>query len=80
MHQPAVRCIEFVEMVTDWTEGALSADDRAALEEHLCICPACSNYVTQLRLARAILHEPATDAPPAGARDALLEAFRQHAG
>ena len=79
MRQPEVRCVEFVETVTDWMEGALTDDDRLALEEHLVICPHCTEYLAQLRLAAAVLHErPAvTDAPPATARTALLKAFRR---
>ncbi len=81
MRQPEVRCVEFVETVTDWMEGALADDDRLALEEHLVICPHCSEYLAQLRLAVAMVREqPLADAPPPAARNALLAAFRrQHA-
>jgi anti-sigma factor RsiW len=81
MRQPPVRCVEFVESVTDWMEGALADDDRVEVEEHLAICPHCTEYVEQLRLTRAVLRE-ADDlltraAPPAAARSALLDAFRR---
>jgi anti-sigma factor RsiW len=77
MRQPEIRCVEFVESVTDWMEGALSGEDRLLLEEHLVICPHCTEYVAQLRLTTAVLHErPVTEAPPADARAALLDAFR----
>jgi anti-sigma factor RsiW len=55
MRQPPVRCVEFVESVTDWMEDALDHDDRLTLEEHLAICPHCTEYVGQLRLAAALL-------------------------
>jgi anti-sigma factor RsiW len=82
MRQPEVRCVEFVETVTDWMEGALTDDDRLALEEHLVICPHCTEYLAQLRLAAAVLGErpAAADAPPAAARAALLDAFRRERG
>jgi hypothetical protein len=77
MHQPAVRCVEFVETVTEWMEGGLGDDDRLLLEEHLVICPHCTEYLAQLRLTTAVLHQQQAQAPPAAARDALLAAFRR---
>jgi len=47
--QEAIRCLEMVEVVTEWMEGALDDDARAAVEEHLAICPDCIAYVDQLR-------------------------------
>jgi anti-sigma factor RsiW len=76
MPQPAVRCIELVELVTDWMEGALDDDERLQVEEHLAICPHCTEYVAQLRTSIGLLGELPTSAPPPAARAALLEAFR----
>jgi anti-sigma factor RsiW len=81
MRQPVVRCVEFVESVTDWMEGELTDDERLALEEHLTICPHCTDYVAQLRLSSAVLRaadRTTRQAPPPEAREALLEAFRRH--
>jgi anti-sigma factor RsiW len=84
MRQPPVRCVEFVDVVTDWMEGALDDDERLALEEHLAICPHCTEYVGQLRLSAALLREVGATAPraapPAEARAALLDAFRRERG
>jgi anti-sigma factor RsiW len=84
MRQPPVRCVEFVELVTDWMEDALDHDDRLTLEEHLAICPHCTEYVGQLRLAAALLRGvgetvPRTSPPPE-ARASLLDAFRRERG
>jgi anti-sigma factor RsiW len=80
MRQPEIRCVEFVESVTDWMEGALDDDVRLQVEEHLVICPHCTEYVAQLRVTAAVLRESPGespgDAPPAAARAALLDAFR----
>jgi anti-sigma factor RsiW len=80
MRQPPVRCVEFVESVTDWMEDALGDDDRLTLEEHLAICPHCTEYVGQLRLAAALLRQVGETvpraSPPPEARAALLDAFR----
>jgi hypothetical protein len=85
MRQPEIRCVEFVESVTEWMEGALADSARLALEEHLVVCPHCTEYLAQLRLAAAVLRErpaaaPAQSAPSATARAALLEAFRRERG
>ncbi|HMC81306.1 MAG TPA: zf-HC2 domain-containing protein [Acidimicrobiia bacterium] len=80
MIQEAIRCLEMVEVVTEWMEGALDDDARAAVEEHLAICPDCIAYVDQLRttttlaahLADPDVAEPAPDALKAR----LLAAFR----
>src|SRR5947209_10781737 len=42
-------CIELVELVTDYFEGALSEGDRRRFEEHLAACGPCVRYVEQLR-------------------------------
>jgi anti-sigma factor RsiW len=78
MLQPEIRCIEFVESVTDWMEGALDDDTRVELEEHLALCVHCVAYVDQLRLTSAVLREAPSrsSTPPAAARAALLDAFR----
>lgn len=77
MHQPAVRCIDLVEVVTEWMEGALQDLDRLKVEEHLAICPDCIEYVRQLRTSIVVLHETPTGPPPPGMRAALLEQFRR---
>ncbi|HEX4983106.1 MAG TPA: zf-HC2 domain-containing protein [Ilumatobacteraceae bacterium] len=80
MLQPEVRCIEFVEEVTEWMEGGLTDDERLLLEEHLSICPHCTRYLDQLRTALTLLHdadETLSEPPPASARDELMAAFRE---
>jgi anti-sigma factor RsiW len=42
-------CIEVVELVTDYLEGALSRGDRRRLERHLAGCEHCTEYLAQMR-------------------------------
>ena len=42
-------CIEVVEMVTDYLEGALPARKRRLLEQHLTACDGCDAYLEQMR-------------------------------
>jgi len=41
-------CKELVELVTDYLEDALSANDRSRFEAHLAQCPWCVEYVAQI--------------------------------
>ncbi len=70
-------CQEFVELVTDYQEGALSRRDRRRLEKHLDACDGCSAYLEQLRATVRTLGElPAEPADP-HVREHLLAAFRE---
>jgi hypothetical protein len=80
MRQPEVRCVEFVEQITEWLEGGLSDCERLLFEEHLAFCGPCSGYVDQFRAALRLLRDNDQllgDSPPQPMRDALLDAFRQ---
>ena len=80
MIQEEIRCVEMVEVVTEWMEGALDDDTRAAVEEHLAICPDCTAYLDQLRTTTALaarLADPAQAEPvPDETKARLLAAFR----
>jgi anti-sigma factor RsiW len=74
-------CRELVELVTDYLEGRLSAEDRARFEQHVGACDGCTAYVDQMRQTIAALgHIPEDSLSPEIERD-LLVAFRDwHAG
>ncbi|MEW6471327.1 MAG: anti-sigma factor [Actinomycetota bacterium] len=85
MIQEEIRCIEMVEIVTEWMEGALDDDTRAAVEEHLAICPDCTAYLDQLRATTAVAASLAdaddgagaarAEPPPDDVRARLVAAF-----
>lgn len=75
MEQP-LTCREFVELVTDYLEGALDPIARRRFEQHLALCPGCDTYLVQMReTARGAgrLEEEHLTEP---ARSRLLDAFR----
>ena len=43
-------CVGFVELVTNYLEGALSRSARRRFESHLAQCPHCTEYLAQIRL------------------------------
>jgi anti-sigma factor RsiW len=81
MRPKGIACQQFVEMVTDFLDGALSPADRVAMEAHLADCEDCTEYVAQLQelISRnaARLDGPgdALCLPP-GLLNTLMDAYR----
>ena len=69
-------CVEEVEIITDYLEGALPDEQRRRLEEHLTICPGCTEYLAQMRELAGGLKGLRSEDIPAEMRDAVLAAFR----
>ena len=69
-------CQEFVEIVTDYLEGALTLDERTRFEQHLVFCKGCSVYLKQMRDTLRATGRLSEESVPAGAREDLLRAFR----
>jgi len=74
--EPQIRCVELVELVTEWMEGELDDHTCGYVEEHLVICAPCSAYVAQIRQAIDAMRGLDVEAPPPVARDELLRHFR----
>jgi anti-sigma factor RsiW len=69
-------CQEFVELVTEYLEGALPPAARSRFEGHIADCDGCTDYLAQMRQTiRALGHLSEADLAPA-ARDHLLDLFR----
>lgn len=69
-------CQELVELVTEYLEGTLPAHERVRFEDHLAICPACSNYLDQMRQTIQMVGALKEEAIPDDAKEQLLRAFR----
>jgi anti-sigma factor RsiW len=50
-----MQCRELVELVTEYMEGALPAEDRARFEAHLASCPGCLAYLQQMRVTIRVI-------------------------
>ena len=79
---PELACQDFVEVVTDYLDGALSEVDHQRFEEHLAICERCVAYVEQIRVTIAVTGRAGVqgEALPAELRDGIRDAFRNWAG
>jgi anti-sigma factor RsiW len=73
-----MRCDEFVELVTEYLDGALSDDDRARVERHLRGCDGCTRVLAQWREVIRItghLEDTEVDRLDDGLRTDLMAAF-----
>jgi anti-sigma factor RsiW len=71
-----ITCQEVVELVTDYFEGALPADETGLFEQHLDFCAGCAWYVDQMRTTVETVGGIREEDVPAETRDRLLAAFR----
>ena len=71
-----VSCPEVVELVSDYVEQALPADEAALFEQHLNFCDGCVWYVDQLRTTIASVGRIEEEDVPPETREKLLTAFR----
>ena len=49
MSNRELACKEFVELVTDYVEDALTTTDRRRFEEHMVGCDGCASYLDSMR-------------------------------
>jgi anti-sigma factor RsiW len=68
-------CVEVVEMITDYLEGALPAAQAQRLEHHLETCPGCDEYLAQMRELAGSLGGLRAESLPAEMRDGLIATF-----
>lgn len=74
-HQKHFDCIDVVELVSDYLDGAGSAEERVALEQHFLICGGCMGYVEQVRAAVDAARETRETAEPPEELRKLFRAF-----
>ena len=74
--RPEIVCQQWVEIVTDYVEGALPAPDRARFDDHLRDCDGCLTYLEQMRTTIRLVGTLTEDGVDSLARDRLLHVFR----
>ena len=80
-HSPLhISCQELVELVSDYVERALPAEEAALFEQHLNFCDGCVWYVDQLRTTVEVLGEVREEHLSPEAKDRLMGAFREWRG
>lgn len=71
-----LHCNEFVELVTDYLDGALDATEIARIRAHLEFCDGCERYLEQFRDTIRLLGAQHSTHLTDDVRDQLLSAFR----
>jgi anti-sigma factor RsiW len=71
-----ISCQEVVELVSDYLERALPAEEAAVFEQHLNFCDGCVLYVDQVRKTIDALGELRVEDVPEETKAKLVAAFR----
>jgi anti-sigma factor RsiW len=72
----AVDCVDVVELITEYLEGALDPTTDERVTAHLALCEGCNRYLEQMRATiRTVGHVP-LETLSDEARSTLLAAFR----
>lgn len=71
-------CQQWVEMVTDYLEGALPPKLHKAVDRHLADCPHCREYLEQMRRTIAVAPRLRGEDVPEDVVLALTRAFAEY--
>lgn len=72
-------CNQLVEIVTDYLDGTLAAEELARVRDHLASCDGCKAHIEQMRATVRVLRSgPEEEASPELA-NALADMFREWA-
>jgi len=70
-------CQEMIEVVTNYLDDALPADERQRYERHLSYCAGCSTYLDQMReTIRQTSMVPRDESLPPALREKIVAQFR----
>ena len=72
-----ITCSEVVELVTDYLERALPAEETTLFEQHLNFCEGCIVYVEQMRATAETVGRVREEDVPPETKEKLLAAFRE---
>jgi anti-sigma factor RsiW len=73
-------CREFVELVSDYFEARLPAQERVRFEAHLAECDGCAGYLEDMRRVLASSRALPTPPPDPATREILQRALRDLRG
>jgi hypothetical protein len=72
-----ISCREAVELVTEYVEGTLGPDGRAAFEGHLGCCGWCRAYLEQIRITVRVVGDVPPEAVDPAVERGLLDLYRK---
>ena len=71
-----IACAPGVDLLMDYLEGVLSADQRSAIDAHVAGCPRCVAFIASYRATPRILREATATALPADLQASLRDFLR----
>jgi anti-sigma factor RsiW len=77
LRKTKLTCVELVELVTDYLDGALSRRERARFDAHIRACGNCTEYLEQFRRTIALTGTLREEDVEPAAREALLAQFAE---
>ena len=72
----ALTCHEVIDLLTDYVEDALPAEERGRVEAHLATCDGCTAYLEQVRETIRLTGMLTEEQVPDEDKHRLLAAFR----
>ena len=69
-------CASGVDVLMEYLEGALSTEDRAAVDAHVAACPRCVAFLASYRETPRIIRNATTIEMPAALETSLLAVLR----
>ncbi len=72
-----MQCQHFVELTTNYLDGALTASERAVFENHAMTCAACGAYLAQMRQVIRALGRLRDEPLPPGAKESLIRRLKE---
>ena len=72
-----IDCKDLVELVTEYIERTLRAEDVERIDRHLNLCGGCDAFVRQMRLTRETVAAFNVDVLPPATQESALALFRK---
>ncbi len=69
-------CRQIYDLITEYDEGSLVADERRRFEEHVVICPPCRGFLSQMRATRDRVGQGSEPEFPPELENSIVRAFR----
>lgn len=76
MSSTEITCKELVELVTDYLDHRMPAEQRLRFEEHIAFCSPCAVYLEQIRQTITVTGALREDDLDQQSRDAMLNVFK----
>jgi len=71
-----ITCKDLVELVTDYLDDRMPAEQRLRFEEHIAFCSPCAVYLEQMRQTISVTGALREEDLDQESRDAMLSVFK----